>query len=1077
MKHRLVTLLAFLAASLLIGGALLVTDSAAQTGSSWLPFDGASRPASPELALISSNSQSIELHASLPGAQAETIWTGGQAFTRLSGEGYGFPTVTGAPELPVLRREVEIPFGAQVTIELVSAEYIEVSLAELNLHTIYPLQPPQSKLEGAEPSPFTLELAAYTQAGFAPTRPLAALEPYIVRGHRILPVEVWPVAYDPVAGTLRLYSQVAFRLHLDGADMVLTSTLARRYASPEFDRSLSQRVLNFNQGLALPEVDAVGYLIITADAYYDAILPLAALRESRGFDVTVTRLSALPGSTTQDIKAYIQEAYDTWPVPPAYLLLVGDTDTIPTWIGPRIETTTDLYYGTMDGEEDWHPDLRRGRFPVRSAEQTAYMVDKYLAYANLMGVEPWLKTLSLPATCDTTFYPVAEATQNWVIGTYTLPGGWSGAFPADPNPGGDQLYCITYGAANQDLIDAFNQGRWAIIYSGHGEFTGWEMGFDPDDVRNLTNDGMFPIVISHACMTGDFAQDEVFGETWVLQENRGALAYFGASTLTNWPHDDILERGYIDFFFSGLQPPPDLGTMLDAGMDALELQFSGQAQYNREAYNLLGDPAVKLFLQPDLPTFTLEVEPLSHEVCVAGQVTSTVTIGSVLDYTETVYLEHSTLPLNVTASFDPADALAPFTSTFNLDVSAGALTGDHSISINATDGLGITHDTSLNLRLVTTVPPEPALLQPPDASSDQPLQPLFGWLTYPLANQQHFQLADSALFDHLLIDAPDLQQSNYKPSTPLDEGRCYWWRANADNACGVGDWSTPFHFATVSWDISFGDDVESGEANWSHAAVIGADHWAISTNQAYSPTHAWYVPNDNQITDTRLWNTTPVLLKADSTLSFWHQYKTEYDYDGAVIEISTDGGDTWNDLGPYITANGYTGMLSSDYENPLGGRMAWTGNVIAWTEVTVDLSSFAGQSVNIRWRLGCDSSLGADGWYIDDVRIASPLPLAPAPTLLSITPGVWSAADLPFEVTISGAGFSGTPSILLGDTWLENVVALDGNTITATIPAGLLSGTYALTLYNGDCQEAALLDAFTVIDGFPQIIFLPAILK
>ena len=135
--------------------------------------------------------------------------------------------------------------------------------------------------------------------------------------------------------------------------------------------------------------------------------------------------------------------------------------------------------------------------------------------------------------------------------------------------------------------------------------------------------------------------------------------------------------------------------------------------------------------------------------------------------------------------------------------------------------------------------------------------------------------------------------------------------------------------------------------------------------------------------------------RPNSTLSFWHQYKTEYDYDGGVIEISTDGGATWSDLGPYITANGYTGMLSSDYENPLGGRMAWTGNVIAWTEVTVDLSSFAGQSVNIRWRLGCDSSLGADGWYIDDVRIASPLPLAPAPTLLSITPDLGSAAGLP----------------------------------------------------------------------------------
>lgn len=1076
MNKQVVYLVICLVVCLLIGSSLLVKDSAAQTDPGWLPFDAANSPASPELILLSANAKSIDLQASLPGAQVETIRAGGQAFTRLYGEGYGFPNAIGQPELPVLRREVEIPFGAQVSIELISAQYIEVSLAELGLHTVYPLQPAQTKQTGAKTPPLTQDVAAYTQAGFTPTSLLAVGEAYTQRGHRILPVEIWPVAYDPVAGILRLYSQLVFRLRLEGADMALTNAMAQRYASPAFNQDLSQRVLNFNQSLSMPEADAVGYLVISADAYYDAILPLAALRESRGFEVTVTRLSELPGTTTQDIKDYIQSAYDTWEVPPSYLLLVGDTDTIPTWIGPRIETTTDLYYATMDGGDDWHPDLRRGRFPVRSAAQTTYMVDKYLAYANLMGVEPWLKTLSLPATCDMTFYPVAEATQNYVIDTYTLPGGWSGTFPDDPNPGGDQLYCVTYGAANQDLINAFNQGRWAIIYSGHGEFTGWEMGFDPDDVRNLRNHGKFPVVISHACMTGDFAQGEVFGETWVLQYDRGALAYYGASTLTNWPHDDALERGYIDFLFSGLQPPPDLGTMLDAGMAALELQFSGQARYNWEAYNLLGDPAVKLFLQPDLPTFTLQVAPEDHEVCVAGEVSSTVTVGSALDYAETVYLDTGALPANVSANFDPASAAAPYITTFTLDVTPGILDGDYTIDITASDEADLTHSTQVNLRVATTTPAQPTLVFPLDASFDQHLMPLFSWISPTLVDYHLFQLADSALFEALPVYTPIESGTTYKLTTPLDGGRCYWWRVVASNACGIGEWSTPFHFATVTWDAAFADDMESGEAAWTHSAGIGDDNWEISTDQAYSPTHAWYVPNDKTITDTRLWNATPVLLKSESTLSFWHQFKTEYGFDGAVIEISTDGGSNWSDLGAYITANGYTGVLSTNYENPLGGRMSWTGNLITWTEVTVDLSSFAGQSVNIRWRMGCDSSLGADGWYIDDVRLASPLPLAPAPTLLSVYTD-HGLPDAAIEVMINGTGFSGIPSLHLGDTWLEDAVVVAENTIIAIIPAGMQPGTYDLTLYNGDCQEAVLEDAYTVDSLLQLITYLPAVMK
>ena len=1076
MNKRITLLGICLAVCLLFGGALLAKDSAAQAGSGWLPFDGASDPASPELALLSASPNSIELQANLPGAQAETIWAGGQSFTRLSGEGYGFPTTTGAPELPVLRREVEIPFGAQVSIQLVSAQYRDVSLAELGLHTIYPLQPPQSKLAGAEPLPFTQDAAAYTQAGYAPANPLAIGEPYIVRGHRILPVEVWPVAYDPVAGTLRLYSQVILRLSLSGADMTLTSSMAQRYASPEFDRSLSHRVLNYNQGLALPDADEVGYLILTADAYYDAILPLATLRTERGFTVTVTRLSELPGSTTQDIKDYIQTAYDTWVVPPSYLLLVGDTDTIPTWIGPEIDTSTDLYFATMDGDDDWHPDIGRGRFPVRTAEQTTYMVDKYLAYANLMGVEPWLKTTSFAATCD--LYEIAEGSHNYVIDSYTLPGGWSGTFPENPQPGGDKLYCITYEATNQDLIDAFNQGRWAIIYSGHGSYDGWEMGFDPTDVANLNNAGMFPFVASHACLTGDFGEmDEVFGETWVVGENQGALAYFGSSTLTYWNEDDVLERTYSDTLFSGVQPPPDLWLMTEAGLAGVEAAYPDMALYYRETYNLLGDPAVRLFLQPDIPTFTLEISPSSHEVCAPGEVSSLVEVGSALDYTGVVFLENSALPDNVTASFDLPSSLVPFESTFTLNVASGVIDGDYTIDITATDNIALTHSATLDLRLVTALPVQPVLVSPLNASLDQSDLPLFTWLAPTLINQQHFQLADTALFENLLVDAPILSNTSYQSSTPLEGGRCYWWQVNASNACGIGEWSTPFHFATAALDVVFEDDIEAGEENWSHEAVDGKDNWTITTDQSHSPSHAWYVPDDAKITDTRLWNTTPVLLGEAEILSFWHRYQIEEHFDGAVLEISTDGGTTWTDLGPYITANGYTGTISTNYQNPIGGQEAWTGDLTAWTEVTVDLSSFAGQSVNIRWRLGCDRTAGTKGWYIDDVRIASLLPLAPAPTLLSISEDHFPG-DTAVEVLISGTGFNGLPSLRVGETWLEAVTVVDENTISAIVPAGLLPGTYDLTLYNGDCQEAVLVDAVTIdtIIYF-KTIYLPTIMK
>jgi len=54
---------------------------------------------------------------------------------------------------------------------------------------------------------------------------------------------------------------------------------------------------------------------------------------------------------------------------------------------------------------------------------------------------------------------------------------------------------------------------------------------------------------------------------------------------------------------------------------------------------------------------------------------------------------------------------------------------------------------------------------------------------------------------------------------------------------------------------------------------------------------------------------------------------------------------------------------------------------------------------------------------------------------------------------------------------------VDSTTIQATVPVGLAIGVYDLKIYNGDCQEAELLDAYTVEAGASQFIFLPLVQK
>jgi hypothetical protein len=1046
--------------------------SAAPPDPRWLDFGIPSRPAPPELVLLASDPTAIDLAADLPGCMAETQPAEGWLYTRLHGEGYGSGTKTGMPDLPVLRRDVEVPFGAQVTLELVEAEYAVYTLEELGLHPIYPLQPPVPKVEGAwDRRRFEIDETFYAHGAHTPAEPVRLGEEYVVRGHRVQPVEVWPVAYDPQAGTVRLYSGVRFRLRLEGSDVARTQALAERYASPTFETRLARRILNYNQGrppAAFGQQTEMGYLIITADAYYDAMLPFATLRDRRGFDVTMTRLSEIPGSgTNSDIKDYIQTAYDTWAVPPSYVLLVGDTDTIPGWISsPPYGRITDLYYVTMDGSDDWHPDMGRGRFPVRSAAQTTAMVDKYLAYADLRGQESWVSAASFIASCDSDFYNVAEATHNYVIDTYTGPLGYWGIFPNTPQTGGDRLYCITHGADGTDIQASLDQGRWIAIYSGHGGYTEWEMGYGQDDVRNLTSHGIFPFVASHACITGDFLQEQVFGETWVLQEDVGALVFWGSSDSSTWNEDDVLERVTFDSLFSDPRGHADVTEMTYDGLAAVEASYPSTARYYWETYNVLGDPAVKIFLEPDPPTFNLTVEPDRHGICASGSVSSSVRIDSVLGYSETVHLQAGPLPSGVTPTLIPPSAQAPYTSRLTLDVAPGTAAGDHTLFVTATDQMSYTFEVPLSLRVVGDVPAGPNLTSPVDGAVDQLFLPQLEWDPLPYATIYHLQLDYSPLFDNPLIDVQDVAATTYIPASPLEERRCYWWRVQGENVCGVGNWADPFHFATLSPELVFFDDMESGDGQWSHQAAQGSDHWQLTTGQSHSPTHAWYVLNDNVVTDSWLRSVSPITVGNGSTLTFWHRHQFEYSYDGGVLEISTDGS-TWSDLGPYITANGYNGTLSTCCSNPLGGREAWVDDLTDWTQVEVDLTAFAGQSIYLRWRIGCDHSISEEGWYIDDVAISAPRPANPAPSLLEIQPNVGAAAGAT-TVHITGTHFITSPHLRLGDTWLRPVARIGSNRLQGVVPAGMTPGTYDLTLYNGDCQIATLSEAFTVTEGCVQ---------
>ncbi len=178
----------------------------------------------------------------------------------------------------------------------------------------------------------------------------------------------------------------------------------------------------------------------------------------------------------------------------------------------------------------------------------------------------------------------------------------------------------------------------------------------------------------------------------------------------------------------------------------------------------------------------------------------------------------------------------------------------------------------------------------------------------------------------------------------------------------------------------FTEGVESGESKWTHASAIKKkkkkkepiDTWSISKRRFRSGGSSWFSTDPGQQADAHL-DSLPISLPADGRniqLVFFHTFEFERgEFDGGVIEIST-GGD-FEDLGSKIIRGGYNGEIweLSD-SNPLAGQAAWTeGRLGQFQQVVVDLSSFAGKTVIIRFRVATDIDIKGLGWYIDDISL------------------------------------------------------------------------------------------------------------
>lgn len=521
-------------------------------------------------------------------------------FTEILLENEGFSSTIGQAKLPKIRKMIEIPQEATPSITINSNHWDDTSLDALNqANQIIPVQPLLYKHE-TKKHEFYQDSEYYTTNDFFPDETVKILEISEIRGRRFALVEISPVLYNPYTGELKLMISSDISIHLSESNIEKTKNNMNRYSTPSYEALFEATFPNYGyyENLISRNDTSEGYLIIVHDDFIEEIEPFVLWKNIIGYNTTVTKTSEIPdGITNVTIRSYIKNAYENWTTPPSYVLLVGDTPQIPTFIGDICNTETDTYFGTMD--DDIFADIHIGRFPAATEEHVITMVNKTLYYE--LGVFPdneWIKKGAFLASADAN--QLAEETHNYCIETYLEPNNYTC----------DHIYQAN-GGNTWDVTHALNEGASLCIYSGHGWSGGWGcIYFSYDEVNTLTNAGMYPFVTSHACTTAPFGIPECFGETWLRAENKGGIGFWGSSTFTAWGPDDVIQRRMFDAWWN--DSLDRIGQMTDKGMyDSYQQYGSGMGTWV-ESYNVLGDPSVRLWSDdPFIPEHDIYVSDIS----------------------------------------------------------------------------------------------------------------------------------------------------------------------------------------------------------------------------------------------------------------------------------------------------------------------------------------------------------------------------------------------------------------------------------------------------------------------------------
>ena len=551
--------------------------------------------------------------------------------------------VPGLPEIPVLRKMVAIP-------DCVAYELVVTTSGETFMDgmTVSPAPDHRIRREGSleyVEEVFTLDASFYAIDATYPETRAEVVDEGWMRDQRFVILELHPIQYNPARGTLSCVSSIDVELVFDAPTVTNTRGLGPMepiavavlhnyqgvgtWSSPATRSSRADTVWEWCSSVAACESLGTDYLMIVEDGLLNAggtCRPAEELAEKKawydGFNVALVKTSDIAASIDPyEIKAFIDSLYQTASAENVidghlgYVLLIGDAiepdagdTTQSTQLLPAFEydyddtiVTTDHWYACLSGD-DLAPDLGLGRLAVGDTIELETETSKIIAYEPAPTGQAWRDSIYLscgfsdedPSSISATHVQMEKIT-SLIPSDYSITEMHIHDFPSQQYANGK--------TANLAAVKA---GKLVVEQFGHGWPCG-SMAFTADEADVLENTDMLPFWLNMSCGTGDYANVTVtdcgidedtdcLGEHLMHYDSSGetgTIGFFGASEPT---HAKSLPTQVIDGLFHNQCPM--IGQAAAFGKTKLlatSTSFFELLQIVQ--YNLLGDPALDLFLE------------------------------------------------------------------------------------------------------------------------------------------------------------------------------------------------------------------------------------------------------------------------------------------------------------------------------------------------------------------------------------------------------------------------------------------------------------------------------------------------